>query len=97
MFFTDTGHVHWLKVHEIPQGGRAARGKPVVNCIAIQPEEMASATGRTPTPAVLLMKILLPIPASMVSMLRLLIRRTSQTHCLHYVPESQFYARNPSR
>ncbi len=35
MFFTDRGQVYWLKVHEIPQGGRAARGKPVVNCIAI--------------------------------------------------------------
>jgi len=44
MFFTDTGQVYWLKVHEIPQGGRASRGKPVVNCIAIKPEERVSAT-----------------------------------------------------
>jgi DNA gyrase subunit A len=44
MFFTNTGHLYWLKVHEIPQGGRAARGKPVVNCIAIQPEETVAAT-----------------------------------------------------
>ncbi len=35
MFFSDRGQVYWLKVHEIPQGGRAARGKPVVQCIAI--------------------------------------------------------------
>ena len=42
MFFTNTGHLYWLKVHEIPQGGRAARGKPVVNCIAIRPDEMVA-------------------------------------------------------
>jgi len=42
MFFTNTGQLYWLKVHEIPQGGRAARGKPVVNCIAISPDEMVA-------------------------------------------------------
>ncbi|HEY9478689.1 MAG TPA: DNA gyrase subunit A, partial [Gemmatimonadaceae bacterium] len=31
LFFTDDGRCFWLKVHEIPQAGRAARGKPVVN------------------------------------------------------------------
>jgi DNA gyrase subunit A len=31
-------------VHEIPQGGRAARGKPVVNCIAIRSDEGVAAT-----------------------------------------------------
>jgi DNA gyrase subunit A len=44
MFFTDKGQVYWLKVHEIPQGGRAARGKPVVNCIAIGSNEQVSST-----------------------------------------------------
>jgi DNA gyrase subunit A len=44
MFFTNTGQVYWLKVHEIPQGGRASRGKPVVNCIAIKPDEGIAAT-----------------------------------------------------
>ncbi|HRZ08475.1 MAG TPA: DNA gyrase subunit A [Gemmatimonadales bacterium] len=44
MFFTDKGQVHWLKVHEIPQGGRAARGKPVVNCIAIGSDEQVAST-----------------------------------------------------
>jgi DNA gyrase subunit A len=39
MFFSDRGQVYWLKVHEIPQAGRAARGKPVVNCIAMKPDE----------------------------------------------------------
>ncbi len=44
MFFTDRGQVYWLKVHEIPQGGRAARGKPVVNCIAIGGNEQVAST-----------------------------------------------------
>jgi DNA gyrase subunit A len=43
MFFSDRGQVYWLKVHEIPQAGRAARGKPVVNCIAIRPGEQIAA------------------------------------------------------
>src|SRR3954469_19435391 len=34
MFFSNKGQVYWLKVHEVPQAGRAARGKPVINCIA---------------------------------------------------------------
>ncbi len=44
MFFTNTGQVYWLTVHEIPQGGRASRGKPVVNCIAIRQDERVAAT-----------------------------------------------------
>jgi DNA gyrase subunit A len=43
LFFTNTGQVYWLKVHEVPQAGRAARGKPVVNCIAIKPTEQVAA------------------------------------------------------
>ena len=43
MFFSNRGQVYWLKVHEIPQGGRAARGKPVVQCIAISERERIAA------------------------------------------------------
>jgi DNA gyrase subunit A len=43
MFFSNKGQVYWLKVHEIPQAGRAARGKPVINCIAIRPDEQIAA------------------------------------------------------
>jgi DNA gyrase subunit A len=43
MFFTRTGQCYWLKVHEIPQAARAARGKPVVSCIAIKPDERIAA------------------------------------------------------
>jgi DNA gyrase subunit A len=43
MFFSDRGTIYWLKVHEIPQGGRAARGKPIVNCINIREGERIAA------------------------------------------------------
>jgi DNA gyrase subunit A len=42
-FFTDKGQIYWLKVYDIPQGGRAARGKPVVQCISIRPGERVAA------------------------------------------------------
>jgi DNA gyrase subunit A len=37
--FSDRGRVYWLKVWEVPQGGRASRGKPIVNMFPLQPEE----------------------------------------------------------
>lgn len=39
LVFTDQGKVYWLKVHEIPQGGRAARGKAIVNLLQLAPED----------------------------------------------------------
>jgi DNA gyrase subunit A len=35
LFFTNLGKAHWLKVHEIPEGGRAAKGKAMVNLLAL--------------------------------------------------------------
>ncbi len=35
LFFTNLGKAHWLKVHEIPEGGRAARGKAMVNLLSL--------------------------------------------------------------
>ena len=43
MFFTSRGRCHWLKVHEIPQGGRAARGKAIVNVLKLVSGEYVSA------------------------------------------------------
>jgi len=37
LVFTTRGKLHWLKVHELPQGGRATRGKAIVNLINIAP------------------------------------------------------------
>ena len=43
LVFTNNGQLYWLKVHEIPQAGRAARGKPIVHCIGIKPDERIAA------------------------------------------------------
>ena len=43
LFFTTSGKVFWLKVHEIPQAGRAARGRSITNVLSLQPEEKLSA------------------------------------------------------
>ncbi len=37
--FSDRGRVYWLKVWEVPQGGRASRGKPIVNMFPLQAGE----------------------------------------------------------
>jgi DNA gyrase subunit A len=43
LFLTSAGYLHWLKVHEIPQAGRLARGKAVVNLLNLSPgEEVAT-------------------------------------------------------
>ncbi|MCI0483457.1 MAG: DNA gyrase subunit A [candidate division NC10 bacterium] len=39
LLFTNLGRVHWLKVHEIPQLGRAARGKSIANFLELQSGE----------------------------------------------------------
>ena len=43
LFFTDKGKCHWLKVYDIPQGGRATRGRAVVNLIECEPGEKVEA------------------------------------------------------
>src|SRR6478735_3583746 len=44
LFFTDAGKVYWLKVHEIPDAGRAAKGKALVNLLALSSAEQVTAT-----------------------------------------------------
>jgi DNA gyrase subunit A len=39
LVFTNLGRVYWLKVHEIPQAGRTAKGKPIVNLVQLKPGE----------------------------------------------------------
>jgi DNA gyrase subunit A len=43
MFFTDKGKCYWLKVHEIPEGGRVAKGKSILNLIEKDKEENITA------------------------------------------------------
>lgn len=43
LFFTNKGKAYWLKVHEIPQAGRATKGKPIINLISIEEGERVTA------------------------------------------------------
>jgi DNA gyrase subunit A len=43
LVFTNDGRCFWLKVHEIPEGGRAAKGKPIPNLINVSAETQVSA------------------------------------------------------
>lgn len=44
MFVTNKGQLYWLKVYKIPEAGRTAIGKAVVNLVNIQPDEKIMAT-----------------------------------------------------
>jgi len=43
LFFTDRGKCFWLKVYDIPQGGRATRGRAIINLIGCDPSEKVEA------------------------------------------------------
>jgi len=42
LFFTNKGRAHWLKVYEIPQASRAARGKAIINLLQLEQGENIS-------------------------------------------------------
>ena len=42
LFFTDKGRLYWLKVHEIPQASRTAKGKPIINVLEVKDERVTS-------------------------------------------------------
>ena len=42
LFFTDYGKCYWLKVFEIPEGGRTARGRAIVNLLRIEGDEQVT-------------------------------------------------------
>ena len=41
--FSNRGRVYWIKVYEVPQSGRASRGKPIINLLPIQEGEKITA------------------------------------------------------
>jgi DNA gyrase subunit A len=43
LVFSDHGRVFWLKVYDVPQAGRAARGKPIVNLVQMEQGEKVAA------------------------------------------------------
>ncbi len=44
LFFTNQGRVHWLKVYQLPQASRAAKGKNIVNLLKLKEGETVSQT-----------------------------------------------------
>ncbi len=43
LIFTDKGKCYWLKVHEIPEGGRTSRGRSILNLIQKEKDESITA------------------------------------------------------
>ncbi|HRR31384.1 MAG TPA: DNA gyrase subunit A [Candidatus Sumerlaeia bacterium] len=43
LFFTNKGRAHWLKVYELPQGGRASKGRPIINMLTLEEGEQVQA------------------------------------------------------
>lgn len=43
LFFTNKGRMYRIKAYETPEGGRTAKGTPIVNLLALEPEESISA------------------------------------------------------
>jgi len=43
LFFTSSGQVYWLKVHQLPESGRATKGKALVNLLELPSGEKISA------------------------------------------------------
>ncbi|HEX5034237.1 MAG TPA: DNA gyrase C-terminal beta-propeller domain-containing protein, partial [bacterium] len=43
LVFSSKGKVYWLKVHEIPQAGRATKGKAIVNLLNLAQDESVAA------------------------------------------------------
>ncbi|MFC1732181.1 DNA gyrase subunit A [candidate division KSB1 bacterium] len=39
LFFTDNGRCYWLRVHEIPQAGKASKGRAIVNLLEKRKDE----------------------------------------------------------
>jgi DNA gyrase subunit A len=44
IIFTDKGRVYWLKVYEIPQASRVAKGRALINLLQLASDEKVSAT-----------------------------------------------------
>ncbi|MBN2506843.1 MAG: DNA gyrase subunit A [Verrucomicrobia bacterium] len=49
MFFTNTGRVYVERVHEIPDMGRASKGRSIANLLELQPGESVAALIRIPS------------------------------------------------
>ncbi|MFQ5690847.1 MAG: DNA gyrase subunit A [Gemmatimonadota bacterium] len=46
LIFTTAGRVYWLKVYEIPEASRTARGKPIINLLRVDKDEAIASVVR---------------------------------------------------
>ena len=53
--FSSRGRLYWLKVYQLPQASRGARGRPIVNILPLQENERITAIFFTIPPAVAMM------------------------------------------
>jgi DNA gyrase subunit A len=49
MFFTQKGKCYWLKVYEIPEGGKTSKGRAIQNLLNIEPDDAVTAYLRVKT------------------------------------------------
>jgi len=43
LFFTRKGQLHWLKVYQVPEGGRVWKGKALINVLSLPPDDSIAA------------------------------------------------------
>lgn len=43
LFFTNAGRIYWLKVYQVPEAGRLAKGKAIINLLQFSPDEKLTA------------------------------------------------------
>ncbi len=43
LFFTTKGQIHWLKVYDVPEMGRTAKGRAIANVLSLEADEKVSA------------------------------------------------------
>ncbi len=46
LFFTSAGKCYWVKVHEVPRGGKLAKGRPIVNMLNLSQGEKVTTFSR---------------------------------------------------
>ena len=43
LFFTNAGRIYWLKVYQVPEAGKLAKGKAIINLLQFLPDEKLTA------------------------------------------------------
>ena len=43
LFFTEKGRCYWMRAFEVPEGERNTKGRPILNCINIEPDDKVKA------------------------------------------------------